>query len=386
MKPLSNIIINIPTSPIRDMFNLAQNMDNILNFGLGEPGFTAATHIVDAAFDAISKGHTKYTSNAGILPLREAIARNMPARKGLSYDPDCEIMITTGGMEAIYLVIKVLTNPGEEVMMGAPYYGNYLSQILLSGARPNIVPLKEENDFKYSIQDLEYALTPTTKVLFINSPCNPTGTVLDEKNLREISDFCIRHDLYLITDEVYQDFIYGSTPYFSIATVPGMKERTIIIDSFSKTYAMTGWRCGYILAPESIISQMVKIQEYIVSCVTTSTQYAAIAAIDGPQDALHKMIQQYGENRLLVIDTIRKIPKLSLRNPEGAFYAFINISESGLSSFDFCIKLLEQEHVVLAPGNAFGEEGEGYVRMSYVSDYQDMVKGLKKIEHFMHSF
>ncbi len=383
MKSLSSIIENIPLSPIRAMFDLAQSMDHVLNFGLGEPGYTAAPHIVDAACSAIKNGQSRYTSNAGILPLRQAIAKHMPERKGLTYDPENEIMITTGGMEAIYLAIKVLTNPGEEVMMGAPYYGNYLSQILLSDAVPNIVALKEENDFKYSMEDLEKAVTDKTKVLFINSPCNPTGTVLDEANLREVAAFCLKHDLYLITDEVYQDFIYGDTPYFSIATIPGMRERTLIIDSFSKTYAMTGWRCGYILGPKEIIRHMVKIQEYIVSCVTTSTQHAAIAAIDGPQDTLKMMIQQYGKNRLLVIDSINHTKNLSLRNPEGAFYAFINIQKSGLSSLAFCLKLLEEEHVVLAPGNGFGEEGEGYVRMSYVSDYDIMEEGLKRIKCFM---
>ncbi len=383
MKPLSNIIEKTPSSPIRMMFERAQGVEGVINLGLGEPGYTAAPHIVAAAKEAIDSGKTRYSPNAGILPLREAIAQHMPERKGMSYDPGKEIMVTTGGMEAIYLVIKVLTDPGEEVMIGAPYYGNYLSQIQMSGAVPKVVALKEENDFKYDIEDLEYALTEKTKVLFINSPCNPTGTVLDEHNLRDIAAFCLKHDLYLISDEVYQDFIYSDTSYFSVVTVDGMRERTVIIDSFSKTYAMTGWRCGYILGPEAIIQQMVKIQEYVVSCVTTPSQYAAMAAINGPQDTLELMKEQYGKNRLLVMETIETIPLLSMGTPEGAFYAFINIKESGMSSVDFCVSLLEREHVVLSPGVGFGEEGEGFVRMSYVSSHEDMKRGLERLRHFM---
>ncbi|MFP3153946.1 pyridoxal phosphate-dependent aminotransferase [Lachnospiraceae bacterium ZAX-1] len=383
MKKLCRSITKLPGSGIRKMFNMAQGMDDLINFSLGEPGYTAAQHITDAAKLAIDKGKTQYTVNAGLLPLREALSVKMEEKKGVCYQADTQIMVASGGVEALYLAMKVILEPEDEVVMGAPYFPNHLGQIMMCGAVPKIVPLLEEDGFCYNTKHLRAAITDKTKMIIINSPSNPTGSVTGEKVLREIAELCVEKDLYLITDEVYQEFIYADTKYFSIASCPKMKERTIVVDSFSKTYAMTGWRCGFALGPQHIISEMVKIQENIVSCVNTPTQYAAIAALNGKQDTLEAMISQYDENRKLVQTEMESIPGLSMINPQGAFYAFIKIKETGLTSEKFAIQLLKKGKVVVVPGTAFGEAGEGYIRISYVSDKNDTIEGLRRIRRFM---
>jgi len=383
MKEISKEVAAIKGSSIRKMFNMAQDMDDLISFALGEPGYTAAEHINEAACCAIRDGNTHYTVNAGILPLREAISKKMEKKKCIKYDPVSEIMVTSGGVEALYLSMKVILNPGEEVLMGAPYFPNYLGQIYMCGAVPNIVTLLEEDGFQYNVENLRNAITDKTKILLLNSPSNPTGSVTSEETLKEIAKLCIEKDLYLITDEVYQDFIYGDVKYYSIASYEGMKERTVIVDSFSKTYAMTGWRCGIVLGPSYLVSQMVKIQENIVSCVNTPTQYGAIAALEGPQDTLKYMVEQYDANRNMVLKEINSMPGLSCTALQGAFYAFINIKKTGLSSEEFAINLLKEGKVVVVPGSGFGEAGEGYVRISYVSSKEETIEGLKRIRSFM---
>lgn len=385
MKKRNQAIEALPGSGIRKMFNMAQKMDHVISFSLGEPGFTAAEHITQAAKDAISRGDTHYTVNAGILPLRQALSEKMKVKKGVEYDPESEIMVTSGGVEALYLTMKVILEPGDEVLMGAPYFSNYIGQIGMCGAVPQIVPLKEEDGFRYNVENLRNAVTDKTKMLLLNSPSNPTGSVTDEKTLREIAELCVEKDLYLLTDEVYQEFMYGDAKYFSIATCPGMKERTVIVDSFSKTYAMTGWRCGFALGPAEIIGNMVKIQENVVSCVNTPTQYAALAALNGQDETLQTMSRVYGENRKMIMDEIATIPGLSMVTPEGAFYAFVNITRTGMTSEEFAVKLLKEAKVVVVPGSAFGDAGEGFVRISYVCSPEDMKEGLSRIRTFMES-
>ena len=382
MKELARSITSQQGSSIRKMFNRAQGLDDVISFGLGEPGFATPAHIGKAAADAIVRGETHYTVNAGILPLREALAKKMQEKKGVAYDPQKEIIITSGGVEALFLSFKAILNPGDEVIVGTPAFPNYFGQIALCDAKVVMVPLLEEDDFCYNVANLRKAVTDKTKAILINSPSNPIGSVTGEKILREIADLCIEKDLYLITDEVYQEFIYTDTPYFSIASCPGMKERTLIVDSFSKTYAMTGWRCGFVLGPEAMISQMVKMQESVVSCVNTPTQYAAIAALEGPQDVLQEMLEQYDENRRLVYEEINQMKHVSLKMARGAFYAFVNIKESGMTSEEFAIDLLEKKHVVVVPGSGFGEGGEGYVRISYVASKEDTIEGLKRMKEY----
>lgn len=386
MKELCTTMTGLPGSSIRKMFNMAQEMDNLISFSLGEPGYVAAEHIQEAACKAIHDGETHYTVNAGIMPLRQALSQKNLQRKGILYNPDDEIMVTSGGVEALYLSMRVILEPGDEIILGAPYFSNYMGQIGMCKAVPVVVPLLEEDGFRYNVENLKKAVTDKTKAILINSPSNPTGAVTDKETLQEIAKLCVEKDLYLISDEVYQDFIYGDTEYFSIATCPGMKERTVIVDSFSKTYAMTGWRCGYVLGPSEIVTTMYKIQENIVSCVNTPTQYAALAALEGPQDVLKEMLAAYDKNRKLVLEEINKIEKLSVIVPQGAFYAFVNIKKTGLSSEEFAVKLLKEAHVVTVPGSGFGEAGEGYIRISYVATYEDTVEGLRRIKEFMKQF
>ncbi|MFV0529617.1 MAG: pyridoxal phosphate-dependent aminotransferase [Lachnospiraceae bacterium] len=383
MKTIASSIENILGSSIRKMFNMAQGMEDTISFALGEPGYVAAEHIALAAQKAIRDGHTHYTVNAGILPLREAIAQTMLRKKAVSYLAETEVMVTSGGVEALYLAMKVLLNPGDEVILGAPYFPNYLGQIHMCGAIPKIINLTEEDGFQYDVDVIEAAITDKTKILLLNSPSNPTGSVTEQKRLQAIAALCVKRDLYLITDEVYQDFIYGEVDYFSIASCPQMKERTVIVDSFSKTYAMTGWRCGIALGPEKVIREMVKIQENVVSCVNTPTQYAAIAALEGPQDVLAEMKEQYAQNKELLVEEINHMPLIHVNNPMGAFYAFVNIKKTHMTSEEFAVALLKQARVVVVPGSGFGEAGEGYVRLSYVSSKEDMVEGLKRIRTFV---
>ncbi len=382
MKELARSITKQKGSSIRKMFNRAQGLSDVISFGLGEPGFPTPKHIGNAAAEAIKRGETHYTVNAGILELRNALSKKMEEKKKVHYDPAKEIIITSGGVEALFLSFKAILNPGDEVIVGTPAFPNYFGQIELCDAKVVMVPLLEEDDFCYNVENLRNAVTDKTKAILINSPSNPIGSVTGEKILRQIAQLCIEKDLYLITDEVYQEFIYADTPYFSIASCDGMKERTLIVDSFSKTYAMTGWRCGFVLGPEAIISQMVKMQESVVSCVNTPTQYAAIAALDGPQDVLKDMLLQYDENRKLVMEQINQMKHLSLKMARGAFYAFVNIKDTGMTSEEFAIDLLEKKHVVVVPGSGFGDGGEGYVRISYVSSKEDTVEGLRRMKEY----
>lgn len=382
MKELARSITKQKGSSIRKMFNRAQGLSDVISFGLGEPGFPTPKHIGNAAAEAINRGETHYTVNAGILELRNALSKKMEEKKKVHYDPAKEIIITSGGVEALFLSFKAILNPGDEVIVGTPAFPNYFGQIELCDAKVVMVPLLEEDDFCYNVENLRKAVTDKTKAILINSPSNPIGSVTGEKILRQIAQLCIEKDLYLITDEVYQEFIYADTPYFSIASCDGMKERTLIVDSFSKTYAMTGWRCGFVLGPEAIISQMVKMQESVVSCVNTPTQYAAIAALDGPQDVLKDMLLQYDENRKLVMEQINQMKHLSLKMARGAFYAFVNIKDTGMTSEEFAIDLLEEKHVVVVPGSGFGDGGEGYVRISYVSSKEDTVEGLRRMKEY----
>lgn len=382
MRPLSKSIEQIQRSPIRIMFDKAENMTDVISFAVGEPGFTAAEHIIEAAKACLDRGDTHYTSNAGTIELRKAISQYFLRKKNVSYDPQSEIIVTIGGMQGLYLSMLVLTEPGDEIILCDPCYANYIGEAEMCRVTPRFVTMREEDNFQLRMEEVASAITPRTKAILINSPCNPTGSVLTEKTLRDLAQLCIEKDIYLITDEVYQDFIYDDAAYFSIASLPGMKERTILIDSVSKTYAMTGWRCGMLAGPQEIISQMVKIQEFMVSCVPNASQAGAVAALLGGDETLQKMKAQYSENRQLVIEAFKDMPNLSLTTPKGAFYAFFNIKKTGLDSLTFCLQALEEAHVVLSPGSAFGPSGEGYVRISYVTSVEDLKEGLKRLRAF----
>lgn len=382
---ISKIGQGITPSPIRKMFNIASTMSNVISFTVGEPDFVTPVNIINAATQAMQDGQTHYTLNSGVLPLREAIARRLKKRNSLEVDPEKEVIVTAGGMEALMLCMMVLINPGDEVIISDPYWPNYLEQIKICGGIPRFVKVYEKDGFVYNLDNIKEAINYKTKAIIINSPANPTGGIVNKDTLREIAKMVVENGLIVISDEVYQHFVYDDAEFISIATFDGMKERTIIIDSFSKTYAMTGWRVGYGAGPEEVIKNMIRLHENVVGCINTPAQYAAIEAITGTQEPLKYMIDKYMIRRELIIQGINNIEGLSCIRPKGAFYVFVNISKSNMSSEEFSVRLLKSNGVVVVPGSGFGEGGEGFIRMSYATSEENIIEGLSRIKHFMQS-
>jgi aminotransferase len=383
MKQLSFLTETVTASPIRQMFNRAIGMEDVVSFTVGEPDFTTPEHIVEAAVEALRAGEHKYTPNAGILPLRQAICRTTERSHGLSYDPERQAIVTAGGMEALFLTMQVITCPGDEWLLGDPCWTNYSRQVLMCGGVPKFVPVKAEDNFHFDPAALEAAITPKTKGFIINSPSNPTGGVAGEERLRALAEIAMRHDLYVISDEVYCNLLYDGIRAPSIAAKEGMAERTVIINSFSKSYAMTGWRVGYALGPESVIGNMVKFQENVAACVNSAAQHAAIAALEGSQDAVRNMVDSYARRRKLVVDGFAAVPGLTCHAPQGAFYALVDISATGMNATDFAMDLLERERVIVVPGNAFGEGSSRYVRLSFATSDENIKKGIARIGAYM---
>ena len=382
MKNLSTITA-LPQTGMRKMFDLAATMDDVVSFALGEPNFDTPQNVIQAAKEAMDRGETHYNANAGILPLRKAISKMFMKTENLEYDPDSEIMVTVGGMEGLYLTLMVLLDIDDEVIVTDPCYTNYLGQIQMNKGKVVPVPVYEENGFNYTEEGLRSAITDKTKVILLNSPCNPTGGVATKEVQEMVARIAMEYDLYVIFDEVYKYLIYDGLEFFNIASTPGMRARTIIIDSVSKSYAMTGWRVGFTLGPADIIGNMPKLQENMLSCVNTPSQWAAIEALEGPQDACSYMNQQYLERRNLLCEGINKIDRLSCSVPNGAFYVFMNIKETGLSSEEFALRLLKEAKVVVSAGSGFGDNGEGYVRIAYATSTENIIEGLKRMEKFV---
>lgn len=383
MKPLSTVTKKVTPSPIRQMFNKAIGMTDVVSFTVGEPDFSTPDNIVEAAIKALRNGEHRYTPNAGIMPLRQAVSTAVRDSHNLDYSPENEIIITAGGMEALMLTMMTILNPGDEFILGDPCWTNYSRQVYICSAEPKFVPVRAENNFTISPEDLEAAITPKTKAFLINSPANPTGGIASKQLLEKLAEVAIKHDLYVVSDEVYSRLLYDENKACSIATMPGMKERTIIINSFSKTYAMTGWRVGYALGPSEIISNMVKLQENVAACVNSSAQYGALEALEGPQDAVNAMVASYSNRRNMIIDEFSTIPGLRCFAPQGAFYAFVDISELGMKASDFALDLLEKERVIVVPGHAFGKDSDNYVRLSFATSEKAILEGTARIRHYM---
>lgn len=376
-------ISRMAPSPIRKMFDLARGMENIVSFGLGEPDFTTPVNIIEAAKKQLDEGNTHYTPNAGILPLREAVANKLKEYDRVEYDPNTEIMITSGGMEGLYLTMLAALNPGDEVILTDPSYVNYHDQVSMCNGVPKYVPVYEEDGFNYNPENLEKAITSKTKAILINSPANPTGAVASRELLEKIADIAIKNDLLVIFDEVYKYLLYDNLKFCNIASIPGMKERTVVIDSCSKTYAMTGWRVGFVAGPKELVSNLPKIQENVCSCVPAFSQYAAIEGLKNSQASVDYMNKKYLERRNVICDGINSIEHLSCKVPKGAFYIFVNIKKTGLTSEEFAVRLLKEEAVIVSPGSGFGKSGEGFVRMSYATSIENINEGLKRIKHFV---
>lgn len=372
-----------PRSVIREMFAMQTGLEDVVSFALGEPDFTSPKHIIDATVASFQRGETHYTPNAGIPALREAVARSYQER-GLDYKPE-EILIGSGAISVLCLACTAILDIGDEVLLPDPGWANYSGLIMQVGAVPVPVRVKEENGFMYDVEDLRAAITPKTKMILINSPSNPTGGVASAENLRQIADLVKEKDLYVLTDEIYHELLWSDEPYTSIASFPGMKERTLVVDGFSKKYAMTGFRLGYGAGPEEVIATMTKLLENVLSSVNEGIQWGGVAALTGDQSPVEEMKEQYRRRRQIIVEGLNAIDRISCLAPMGAFYAFPNISQTGLSSRDFAIRLLKEKHTVVVPGTGFGEGGEGFVRISYATSEENIREGLKRIAEFVAS-
>ena len=383
MKALSSRTETVTNSPIRKMFNRSLGMTDVISFTVGEPDFSTPAHIVDAAVKALRGGEHHYTPNAGILPLRQAIGGAIEKSHGLRYDPETEIIATAGGMEALYLAMLVLLDPGDEMILTDPCWTNYSRQVLLCGGKPRFVRVTRESSFQYEPAALEASVTPRTKGLILNSPANPTGGIAGREAIARIAEIAKKHDLYVVSDEVYARLLYENNAAPSIACLPGMRERTLIVNSFSKTYAMTGWRVGFAAGPAQIVKNMTKFQENVAACVNSAAQFGAIAALEGTQEPLHRMQRAYAARRSLILEGFSHIEGLSCFAPQGAFYALVDIGKTGMKAEQFAAELLEKERVIVVPGEAFGAGSDHYIRLSFATSEENIREGVARIKRFM---
>ncbi len=356
-------------------------MDGAISLGVGEPDFDTPWHVREEGIRSLEKGRTFYTSNSGLMQLREEIGKYLMRRQGLQYDPKKEIIITVGGSEAIDDALRAMLDPGDEVLIPQPSYVSYVPCTVLAGGVPVIVELKEENDFRLTPEELREKITPRTKILIMPYPNNPTGAVMEKKDLEAIRDIIIDNDLYVLSDEIYSELTYG-VEHVSIASLPGMRERTVVINGFSKTYAMTGWRLGYAAGLEAIIRQMLKIHQFAIMCAPTTSQYAAVEALKNGDDDIKRMRSAYDERRKFLVGRLRELG-MDCFEPFGAFYVFPSIKKFGMTSDEFATRLLREEKLALVPGTAFGNCGEGFLRISYAYSIRDLKRALERLEHFI---
>ncbi|RLF10458.1 MAG: pyridoxal phosphate-dependent aminotransferase [Thermoprotei archaeon] len=370
----------IKSSGIRRLFDLAQRTPGVISLGIGEPDQDTPVHVKEAAKKALDEGYTHYTPNAGFPDLREALAEKLRLDNGIDAAPDEVIVTGGGGTGALMLSALCLINPGDEVLLPDPGFVVYEAVVLMAGGKPVYVPLKEEDGFRMLPSEVEKRITSKTKCIIVNTPSNPTGGVLEEEDLKGIADLAVKHDLYVISDEVYEKLVYDGHRHLSIASLPRMKERTVTVNSFSKTYAMTGWRIGYAAAPKELIDQMVKLQQFTMVHAPAVSQRAALAALKGPQDFVKEMAEEYDKRRRFIVDRLNSIEGLSCLRPKGAFYVFLNIKKLGMRSEEVAMALLERAKVVTVPGVAFGPGGEGYLRISYSRPIDQLEEACSRIE------
>lgn len=378
---LSDKIVNIKPSGIRKFFDLVSEMKDVISLGVGEPDFETPWHIRDEGIYAFEKGKTFYTSNSGLKELREEIGKYLYRRQNLNYNPNEEMIVTVGGSEAIDICLRAVLNNGDEVIIPQPSYVSYEPCTILAGGKPVFINLKGENDFKLTCEELKSAITDKTKVLILPYPNNPTGSIMGKKDLEDIAKIIIEKDILVLSDEIYSELTYKGE-HVSIASIDGMKERTILINGFSKSYAMTGWRLGYACGPKEIIKQMTKIHQYAIMCAPTISQYAAIEALKNGDKDVEMMRNSYNQRRRFLMNAFKEMG-LKCFEPFGAFYVFPCIKEFGMSSEEFATKLLEEEHVAAVPGTAFGESGEGYLRISYAYSIDNLKIAIKRLNRFI---
>lgn len=379
--PLADKVVEIKPSGIRKFFDIVSEMKDAISLGVGEPDFDTPWHIRDEGIYSLEKGRTFYTSNSGLKELKEEICHYTKRKQGVTYDPDHEVLVTVGGSEAIDIGLRAMLNPGEEVLIPQPSYVSYEPCTVLAGGVPVIIELKGENEFRLTAQELEDAITDKTKVLILPFPNNPTGAIMERKDLEEIAEVIRRHDLFVISDEIYAELTYKEK-HVSIVEIEGMQERTILINGFSKAFAMTGWRLGYACGPKEIVEQMTKIHQFAIMCAPTTSQYAAVEALRNGDDDVQEMRMAYNQRRRYLMNAFREMG-LECFEPFGAFYVFPCIKEFGMTSEEFANRFLEEEKVAVVPGTAFGDCGEGYLRISYAYSLDNLKIAIGKLAAFV---
>ena len=379
--PLSKKVVTIKPSGIRKFFDIASEMEDIISLGVGEPDFDTPWHVRDEGIYSLEKGRTFYTSNAGLKELRVEICRYLKRRCNLTYDPLKEVLITVGGSEGIDLALRAMLDPGDEVLIPEPCYVSYLPCVQLADGVPVTIELKAENEFRLTKEELLEKITDKTKLLVLPFPNNPTGAVMRREDLEAIAEVLIEKDIYVLSDEIYSELTY-SGEHVSMASIPGMWERTLTINGFSKAYAMTGWRLGYICGPREIVAQMTKIHQFAIMCAPTTSQYAAVEALKNGDNDVAQMREAYNQRRRFLMHAFKEIG-LPCFEPFGAFYVFPCIKEFGMTSEEFAMKLLEEEHVAVVPGTAFGDCGEGFLRISYAYSIDDLKVALERLGRFV---
>lgn len=379
--PLSKKIVQVKPSGIRKFFDLVSEMDDVISLGVGEPDFDTPWHIRDEGIYSLEKGKTFYTSNTGLKELKSEIAKYIKRSQNVDYDPAHEIMVTVGGSEAIDIALRAMIDEGDEVLIPQPSYVSYEPCAFLAGAKPVIIDLKAENEFKLTAKEIEDACTDKTKILILPFPNNPTGSIMEKEELEKIAKVIIEKDLYVLSDEIYAELTYKGK-HVSITTIDGMKERTVLINGFSKSYAMTGWRLGYACAPQKILEQMLKIHQYAIMCAPTTSQYAAVEALRNGDKDVEEMRRSYNHRRRFLMNAFREMG-LECFEPFGAFYVFPCIKEFGMTSEEFATKFLMEEKVATVPGTAFGDSGEGFLRISYAYSLETLKTAMQKLNKFI---
>lgn len=379
--PLSKKVVGIAPSGIRKFFDLVSEMPDAISLGVGEPDFDTPWRIREEGIYSLERGRTFYTSNAGLKDLKIEISKYLQRKISVSYDPDSEIIVTVGGSEGIDIAFRAMLDPGDEVLIPQPSYVSYLPCTVLADGVPVVIPLQQKNEFKLTAEELEAAITPKTKILVLPYPNNPTGAIMTKEDLEPIAEVVKKHDIFVLSDEIYSELTY-KYDHVSIASLPGMKERTLVINGFSKGFAMTGWRLGYICGQKKIVEQMLKIHQFAIMCAPTNSQYAAIEGLRNCDDEVQQMRTAYNQRRRFLLHEFKRM-QLDCFEPFGAFYIFPNIQEFGMTSEEFATRFLEEEKVAVVPGSAFGDCGEGYLRVSYAYSLEDLKEALGRLGHFI---
>ena len=379
--PLSKKVVGIQPSGIRKFFDVVNEMPDAISLGVGEPDFDTPWRIREEGIYSLERGRTFYTSNSGLKELKEEISRYLQRKIHVTYDPECEIAVTVGGSEGIDIAFRAMLDPGDEVLIPQPSYVSYLPCTILADGVPVVIPLQQKNEFKLTAEELEAATTPKTKILVLPYPNNPTGAIMTKEDLEPIAEIVKKYDLYVLSDEIYSELTYKSE-HVSIASLPGMKDRTLVINGFSKGFAMTGWRLGYICGQKKIMEQMIKIHQYAIMCAPTNSQYAAIEGLRNCEGEVQRMRNAYNQRRRYLVHEFKRM-QLDCFEPFGAFYIFPSIQEFGMTSEEFATRFLEEEKVAVVPGSAFGECGEGYLRVSYAYSLEDLKEAIGRLGAFV---